>query len=49
MDGVNCLKDTHKEKVPSNKTPPLTKSTNMGIWVVNTTNNFNIQLFLRES
>ena len=26
-----CLKDTHWEKAPSNKTPALTKSTNMGI------------------
>ena len=25
------LKDTHREKAPSNKTPALTKSTNMGI------------------
>ena len=39
------LKDTHREKGPSNKTPALTKSTNMGIWVVGTTN----QLFTRGS
>ena len=39
------FKDTHKEKAPSNKTPALTKSTNMGIWVVGTTN----QLFIRGS
>ena len=32
------VKDTHREKAPSNKTPALTKSTNMGIWVVGTTN-----------
>ena len=38
-------KDTHREKVPSNKTPALTKSTNMGIWVVGTSN----QLFIRGS
>ena len=28
------LKDTLREKAPSNKTPALTKSTTMGIWVV---------------
>ena len=39
------LKDTHREKAPSNKTPALTKSTNMGIWVVGTSN----QLFIRGS
>ena len=32
------FKDTHSEKAPSNKTPALTKSTNMGIWVVVTSN-----------
>ena len=35
---IYFLKDTHREKAPSNKTPALTKSTNMGIWVVGTTN-----------
>ena len=35
---IVVLKDTHREKAPSNKTPALTKSTNMGIWVVGTTN-----------
>ena len=30
------VKDTHREKALSNKTPALTKSTNMGIWVVDT-------------
>ena len=39
------VKDTHREKAPSNKTPALTKSTNMGIWVVGTTN----QLFITGS
>ena len=39
------LKDTHREKAVSNKTPALTKSTNMGIWVVGTLN----QLFIRGS
>ena len=36
------VKDTHREKAPSNKTPALTNSTN---WVVGTSN----QLFLRGS
>ena len=38
-------KDTHRKKAPSNKTPALTKSTNMGILVVGTSN----QLFIRGS
>ena len=36
------LKDTHREKAPSNKTPPLTKSMNMDIWVVGTSNHGNV-------
>ena len=32
------FKDTHREKAPSNKTSALTKSINMGIWVVGTLN-----------
>ena len=39
------VKDTHREKAPSNKTPALTKSMNMDIWVVGTPN----QLFRRGS
>ena len=39
------LKDTNMEKTPSNKTSALTKSTNMDIWVVGTSN----QLFVRGS
>ena len=39
------FKDTHREKVPSNKIPAPTKCTNMGIWVVGTTNH----LFIRGS
>ena len=38
------FKDTHREKAPLIKTTALTKSTNMGIWVVCTTN----QLFIRD-
>ena len=30
------FRDTHREKEPSNKTTALTKSKNMGIWVVGT-------------
>ena len=37
------LKDTHRKEAPSNKTPALTKSSDMGIWVVGTSN----QLFIR--
>ena len=37
--------DIHREKAPSNKTPALRKSTNMGIWAVGTLN----QLFIRGS
>ena len=32
------FKDTHREKVPSNKTSALRKSTNMGVWAVGTLN-----------
>ena len=39
------FKGTHREKGPSNKTPALTKSTNMDIWLVGTLN----QLFIRGS
>ena len=42
---TKLLKDTHSEKAPSNETPAFTKSTNMGIWVVGTSN----QLFIRGS
>ena len=40
---INSIKDTHKEKAPSNKTPVLRKSTNKGVWAVGTLN----QLFIR--
>ena len=39
------IKDTHREKAPSNKTPALSKSMNMDIWVVGTSN----QPFIRDS
>ena len=39
------LKNTHREKAPSNETPALTKSTNKDIWVVSASN----QLFIRGS
>ena len=32
------LKDTHRENTPSNKTQALTKSFNMGTWVIGTLN-----------
>ena len=39
------LKDTHMEKSPSKKTTRRSKSINMDIWVVGTSN----QLFMRGS
>ena len=39
------FKDTHRDKAPSNKTSALRKSTNIGVWVVGTSN----QLFVRGS
>ena len=39
------LKDTHREKASSNKTPALRKSTNMDVWAVGALN----QLFIRGS
>ena len=39
------LKDAHREKAPSDKTPALRKSTNMGVWAVGTLN----QLFIKNS
>ena len=41
----HSLKDTHREKAPSKKTPALRKSTNMGVWAVGTLS----QLFIRGS
>ena len=35
---VNAIKNTHREKAPSNKTSVLTKSMNMGIFVAVTSN-----------
>ena len=43
--GAKWLKDTHREKAPSNETPALTKSTNICIWSVGITN----QLFIGGS
>ena len=34
----NVIKDTHKENAPSSKTQALTKSMNIDIWVVATSN-----------
>ena len=34
----NHIKDIHRENAPSNKTPAFTKSMNMDIWVVGTSN-----------
>ena len=40
-----CCKDTHMDKASSNKIPVLTKSMDIDIWVVVTSN----QLFIRDS
>ena len=40
-----ALKDTYSKKASSNKTPPLKKGTNTGVWAVGTLN----QLFIRGS
>ena len=40
---VVVFKDTHREKAPSNKTPALKKSMNVGVWAVSTLS----QLFIR--
>ena len=37
-DFDSSLKDTHKEKVPSNQAPAFVKSMNIYIWVVGTSN-----------
>ena len=42
---AKIVKDTHREKAPSNKTPTLSKIINMDIWVAGTSN----QLFIRGS
>ena len=43
---AHCFfKDAHREKVPSNKTPALTKNMNIDMWVVGISN----QLFIKES
>ena len=42
---LTFLKDTHREKAPSNISPALRKSTNMGVWAVGTLN----QLFISGS
>ena len=39
------VKDIHREKAPSNKTPAITKSMNMGIQAVGTSD----QLFITGS
>ena len=40
-----CFKNTHRENAPSNKTPALTNSMNMDIWIVGISN----QHFVRGS
>ena len=45
LSATGLFKDTHREKALSNKTPAFTKSRNMCICVVGTSN----QLFIRGS
>ena len=45
LNFVKNIKDIHRERAPSHKTPALRKSTNMGVWAVGTLN----QLFKRGS
>ena len=45
MKVIFSFKKGKSEKAPSNKTPALRKSTNMGVWAVGTLN----QLFIRGS
>ena len=42
---IKYIKDTHREKAPSSKTPTLSKSMNMDVWVVGTSS----ELFIRDS
>ena len=41
------VKDIHREKAPSNKTPARRKSTNMGVWAVGTLK-YNLGCYLQE-
>ena len=43
------FKDNLREKAQSNKTPTLTKSTNMGIWVAGISNQLFIRGYLAEN
>ena len=45
MENQVLVKDIHREKAPSNNTLAPRKSTNMGVWAVDTLN----QLFIRGS
>ena len=38
IHGIYFFNDTHREKAPSNKTPALTKGTNMVTWIAGITN-----------
>ena len=43
------IKDAHRENASSNKTPVLTKSMNMAIWEVGTSNHLFIRCYLTKS
>ena len=44
-NALKPLKNTHREKAPSNKTTALRESTNMGVWATGTLN----ELFIKRS
>ena len=43
------IKDTHREKAQSNKTPAPRRSTNMGVWAVGTLNQLSVRGSLTET
>ena len=45
----STIEDTHREKAASNKSPALTKSRNMSIWVVGTSDQIFIRGFQTET
>ena len=46
VDTIDHFKNTHREKVPSNKTPGLTKSMNMDIWIKDSLSKKNTAMLL---
>ena len=46
LTDANLIKYTHREKAPLNKTSMLSKSINMAIWLVGTSNTGKTPLFI---